>query len=424
VQGLYRTAEGAWCIDLRWRDSKTGKRKRYSETLGAGTNAATAKARARDILSGALSGAVDPTQDATKPKAFGDAFAEWITHCTAHGIRSVKARKTHGLALVKHFGGRTSLDTLTPSSVEAFKASLLGRNLSPATVNRHVSTLKNFLKWARIYANADASIVRAIRDDVSNLPEHPGRTRYLLTAEVQIVNANLAGWLRPVALACVLTGARLGEITSLRWSHVDVAARVVRFERTKTDRTREVAIVGELASILGEQKQGAPDEYVLHIPSRAGARPKPCRTENDAPDEYVLHVPSRAGASPEPRRTENDRRRDVASKAWAAFCVRHKLANLRAHDLRHHAATMIRRAGGGLDIVARVLGHTNVRTASRYAHIDVDDTRAPLEAASGSFARPLPESSFADVPDLLARPLPESADADRETPLNEGEYPR
>lgn len=71
---------------------------------------------------------------------------------------------------------------------------------------------------------------------------------------------------------------------------------------------------------------------------------------------------------------------------------------------------MIRRAGGGLDTVARVLGHSNLQTSARYAHVEVEDTRAFLVAAS--FAQPLPTGSaerrpiaeFARI--LPARPRP------------------
>jgi hypothetical protein len=43
---------------------------------------------------------------------------------------------------------------------------------------------------------------------------------------------------------------------------------------------------------------------------------------------------------------------------------------------------MIRRAGGGLDTVAKVLGHSSIQTSARYAHVEVEDTRAFLVAAS------------------------------------------
>jgi integrase len=134
-------------------------------------------------------------------------------------------------------------------------------------------------------------------------------------------------------------------------------AGVVRFTKTKTNRTREVAIVGALATILDALAAGAPGDFVFPVPRRQSRRA-------------------------DLKRTEEQRRRDVASKAWSSFAAAHDLHDLHAHDLRHHAATMIRRAGGGLDTVAKVLGHTNVRTAARYAHVEVEDTRRFLEAAS------------------------------------------
>lgn len=358
VRGLYKSSDGAWLIDLRWTDPKTGERKRHSEKFGPGTNAATAKERARVVLNGAMSGAVDPTQAPAKAAGtLRTALDGWLTFCTSNGIRSVESRRTHAKALVRLLGAATRLDSLTPSLVETMKTKLLAEGKQPSTVNRHVATLKTFARWARIHAGMSALVAAALRDDVSLMPEAEGRTRYLSDEESATMEANLSGWLRPIAFACRFTGARLGEITGLRWGNVDRSARVVRFHRTKTDRTREVVIVDDFARILDALPVGRPDAF-------------------------VFAVPSRAGRGEAPKRTEEARRRDLASKAWGAFCEKHALVDLHCHDLRHHAATAIRRAGGGLDTVAKVLGHTNIRTAARYAHIEVEDTRAFLELAS------------------------------------------
>jgi integrase len=360
VRGLYRSADGRYEIDVVWRDKRTHERKRYRERLPVGAKAAAAKRRAHDINNAILEGTFDPHREA--PATLGPAFDRWLAHCATHGIKTVRDRETHGKALRGFLGEHKALASLAPFDVERFKASMRASGRSPATVNRHVSTLKTFAVWAAREGLMERSTAATLRD-LKSLREPEGRVRYLSPEEEALVSVKLKGWLRPVALACKFTGARLGEITSLRWRDVDRSAEVVRFTRTKTDRTREVAIVPALADVLDTLHVGGPDAFVFPMPRRAI-------------DEATR------------KRSEEQRRRDIASKAWAAFAKAHGLTDLRAHDLRHHAATMIRRAGGGLDTVAKVLGHSSIQTSARYAHVEVEDTRAFLVAASAAQSSP------------------------------------
>jgi integrase len=49
-----------------------------------------------------------------------------------------------------------------------------------------------------------------------------------------------------------------------------------------------------------------------------------------------------------------------------------------AHDLRHHAATRLLRGTGNTFLVQRALGHADVQSTARYAHVSDDDVRAGL----------------------------------------------
>ncbi len=341
-------------MDVRWKDSKTGEHKRHQTKLPVGTPAVAAKRLARELLTQIISGDFDPKREA--PASLGPAFERWLAHCETHGIKSVAGRRTHGKAWRKFLGENKALAEIATSDVERFKAALRAEKKSPATVNRHTATLKNFVAWAAREGLMERGRAAELRE-LPALREPEGRVRYLSAKEEQIVMAKLSGWLRPIALACKYTGARLGEITGLRWRDVDRSAGVLRFVRTKTNRTREVVIADPLAKILDGLATRELEDFVFTVPRRRSRRA-------------------------DLKRTEDLRRRDVASKAWATFAVAQGLHDLHAHDLRHHAATMIRRAGGGLDTVAKVLGHSTIRTSARYAHVEVEDTRSFVNAAS------------------------------------------
>jgi integrase len=75
-------------------------------------------------------------------------------------------------------------------------------------------------------------------------------------------------------------------------------------------------------------------------------------------------------------------------KTWKRALAEAGIADFRFHDTRHTAGTRITRATGNLRLTQRVLGHKNIATTQRYAHVLLDDVAAGMQAAS----RNLPES--------------------------------
>ena len=61
------------------------------------------------------------------------------------------------------------------------------------------------------------------------------------------------------------------------------------------------------------------------------------------------------------------------------------------HDLRHTHASVGVGAGVGLPIIGKLLGHTNVDTTQRYAHIAEDPVRRASERIGSDIAAALGE---------------------------------
>lgn len=61
--------------------------------------------------------------------------------------------------------------------------------------------------------------------------------------------------------------------------------------------------------------------------------------------------------------------RRAARYAFEKACEKIGLQDFRWHDLRHTAATWLRQAGVPVEIVQRVLGHADIATTMRYAHV-------------------------------------------------------
>lgn len=147
----------------------------------------------------------------------------------------------------------------------------------------------------------------------------------------------------------ILTGARLREILHLEWTHVDLERGILLLPDSKT---------GKKTIILN-----APAMQVLAGLKRIG--------------KYVIASES-AGL-------EDEKPRADLKRPWVAVTRRAGLEGVRIHDLRHTHASYGVSASFGLPIVGKLLGHTQMRTTERYAHLETD----PLRRASNSIGNTL-----------------------------------
>ena len=178
--------------------------------------------------------------------------------------------------------------------------------------------------------------------------------RYLSSAEVArlwqaLAEAEGAGetW-QAVALfkLLLLTGRRLSEVLTLRWSAIDFERRVMR---------------------LDDSKAGAA-AFPLNAPTRAvlAAVPRP----QGSP--YVLPGP-RGGTY-----------YNAPQRAWQRIRARAGLADVRVHDLRHGFASVLAGLGESLPIIGKTLGHRQATTTQRYAHLADDPVRGAVERAGAA----------------------------------------
>jgi integrase len=64
---------------------------------------------------------------------------------------------------------------------------------------------------------------------------------------------------------------------------------------------------------------------------------------------------------------------------WRRIRAKAKLDDVRIHDLRHSYASGALALGEGLPMIGKLLGHTQVQTTARYAHLAND----PVKTAAG-----------------------------------------
>jgi len=87
--------------------------------------------------------------------------------------------------------------------------------------------------------------------------------------------------------------------------------------------------------------------------------------------------------------------------AWDSVRKRAGLADLRIHDLRHSFASFLVNGGRSIYEVQKILGHNQIRTTQRYAHLSQETL---LEAASTAMNSVPTPASLSPGNTLAGRP--------------------
>ena len=148
---------------------------------------------------------------------------------------------------------------------------------TPATVNRYVATLSAVMTYA-IKEHSPPLLTMNPVTSVTRKSEPKGRTRFLSDAErTALLDACAKSpWkpLQALVLLAITTGARRSEMTTLRWSAVDLVAGTALVTETKNGESRTLIIRGEALKALQA------------LEAERAAKPK------DERSEYVFPNPS------------------------------------------------------------------------------------------------------------------------------------
>ena len=72
--------------------------------------------------------------------------------------------------------------------------------------------------------------------------------------------------------------------------------------------------------------------------------------------------------------------------AWQTVRARAGLSDVRLHDLRHSYASRALALGESLPMIGKLLGHAQVETTTRYAHLTRESVRETAERIAQSIA--------------------------------------
>ena len=85
--------------------------------------------------------------------------------------------------------------------------------------------------------------------------------------------------------------------------------------------------------------------------------------------------------------------------AWETIRTRAGLHDVRIHDIRHRYASRALALGESLTMIGKLLGHTQVQTTARYAHLARDSIQTAAARITGSIGGELMPATSIDRTD-------------------------
>ena len=250
-----------------------------------------------------------------------------------------------------------ALGKLPLEAVERSHVVELHRELSdrPVTANRAVKVLSHMYRLAEGWGLAPEGFNPC--RSVEKYPER-SRERFLTDAEFDRLGQALdealdSGVVSPLAVTAIhllmLTGCRKSEILTLHWTDVDPEAGELRLADAKSG-PRTVQLPPAAVGLLGT------------LPRR-----------NDS--LWVFPGGDRDG-----------RLSGGLDRAWRIVRASADLEDVRLHDLRHSFASRALALGETLPVIGKLLGHHDIETTARYAHLAQNSVHEAAERIAVSIA--------------------------------------
>jgi len=155
---------------------------------------------------------------------------------------------------------------------------------------------------------------------------------------------------------CMLTGARVGEVRTARFEqfNLDYVIWSKPAATTKQRKIHRVPISQEVVTIVRQRQMVVPRGNPWLFPGEVIGQPV----------------------------------REIR-RFWARVQKEADLPDVRIHDLRHTFASLLVSGGASLEMIGRLLGHSQMQTTQRYAHLMDSPLRAGVDTVA-SILRPRP----------------------------------
>lgn len=284
----------------------------------------------------------------------------WDAYLTQHAIPKKKASsvKEDERLWRLHLGSAFANEPVRSLSLAAIRALHADKRSTPGAANRILALLSKMLSFAVENEWRETNPCPRVKKFPENAKE-----RYLSNHEVTRLWRILEGDHDQCAVTAIklllLTGARRGEVLAMEWSDLKLAGDsptwTLRKGNQKGERDRRADFVRPLGPdtvrILDRWRQS---QVVSSV-------------------RWVFPSDRKPGAF-----------RSEIKFAWHRIRKAADIEDVRIHDLRHSYASLAINAGVPLEAIGATLGHKDIRTTMRYAHLSDETRRTAVDAVDRS----------------------------------------
>ena len=253
--------------------------------------------------------------------------------------------------------GKMKMSEICRDDVAEFQANFVRAGYKPASVNRYMALVKHIFNLAEQWEVIDKSPAR----NVQKLAENNHKERYLSQEETQ----NLLNELQNCKSAVVpdliefliLTGARKSEAAHAKWEDVNFEHKLWTVPLSKSGKPRYIPLSDAAINVLNRRKD-IDSAYIFPNPQTG---------------QPIKHF----------------------HNTWDRIRKNAGIPDVRIHDLRHNFASLLINSGRSLYEVQKLLGHADISTTQRYAHLTQDTLRDATEVVSNNIPSNPSESNDA-----------------------------
>lgn len=286
-----------------------------------------------------------------RPSSLAQVIEPFLRQMTTDGRTPLSIQSyRRQLVLLTRALGDVPLSRLTPDRLNGYLSSpavqmkVDGTPKQASTINRTKSVIRALFRWCEQSGLVERNPVAHVRLATISTPV----TRHMTRAEVGRFLRTIQRSRHPLAprdhalfAALAYTGIRLSDVIGLRTSDLELRHRQLLLRRTKGGRRERRHLPSRLIQILARHLCGRPT-----VP------------ENVNEAMFV----TRQGRPLSPR---------AVQYRFAFWLRRSRIRNaISVHSFRHTFGTLLYQVTKDLVLVSHALGHRDVKSTQRYAHID------------------------------------------------------